>query len=73
MMEQSEDVEYDIHGWHLYFAQKRNVVIVTSNGTDDYLEWKFIPAEISYKSFLEMIESNGKREEGLELKIEFLY
>ena len=55
-MEQKNDVEYDLRGWHLLFEQKRTIVTVTSNGTDDYLEWKFIPAEISYKSLRIMMD-----------------
>lgn len=50
MMEQTENAECEIKGWHLLFQQERKVVIVTNNGTDDYLAWKFIPAQISYDS-----------------------
>lgn len=69
MMEQIDDVEYNLQGWHLYFDQKRKIVTVTSNGTDDYLEYKFIPAEISYKSLQTMMGYNeGNDEEELEIK-----
>lgn len=72
MMEQIDDVEYDLQGWHLHFDQKRKIVTVTSNGTDDYLEYKFIPAEISYKSLQTMMgcneETDDNDEEELEIK-----
>ena len=75
MMEQSDDVEYDIYGWHLCFDQNRSIVTITSNGTDECLEWKFIPAEISYKSFRRMLEYNKETDEDNqddEIEVKFL-
>ena len=65
--------EYYLRGWHLLFEQKRTIVTVTSNGTDDYLEWKFIPAEIIYKSLRTMMDFNkvtdwDKEDDNLEIK-----
>lgn len=68
MMEQLNDVEYDLRGWHLVFDQKRSIVTITSNGTDEHLEWKFIPAEISYKSLRSIVEYD----KDIELQIKFL-
>ena len=76
LMEQKNDVEYDLRGWHLLFEQKRTIVTVTSNGTDDYLEWKFIPAEISYKSLRTMMDFNKGTDwdnEDDDLEIKWLY
>lgn len=72
LMEQAEDVEYDIDGWHLGFDQKRMVVTVTNNGTDEYLKSKFIPAEISYRSLKELMrcdenDNNDERIDGYEI------
>ena len=47
----------------MYFDQNRSIVTITSNGTDECLEWKFIPAEISYKSFRRMLEYNKETDE----------
>lgn len=49
--------------------QKRRVVTVTNNGTDEYLKSKFVPAEISYRSLKELMrcDENDERMDGYEI------
>jgi len=74
MMSQENDVEYDIKGWHMAFDQKRRVVTITDNGTDEFLHVKFIPAEASY-TFLQwsMEEDKSDFEFDEREHVKFLY
>jgi len=67
---ETEDFEYDIQGWHLSFNSARKVVTVTNNHTDNYLDWEFIPAEISYASLINLVEGIVSDSE---LEIRYLY
>lgn len=70
MMEEAENTDYDLGGWHLSFEQDRRIVIITDNGTDESLSCKFVPAEISYDSLKELIDPDDKQE--TELQITYL-
>ena len=62
MMEEAENTDYDLGGWHLSFVQDRRIVIITNNGTDESLFYKFVPAEISYDSLKELINPDNKQD-----------
>ena len=68
MMEESENVECDLGGWHLLFEQDKKTVTVTDNGTDEHLSYKFVPAEISYDSLKALIDPKDKQETELQIK-----
>lgn len=70
-MGSDDDMEMDIQGWHLMFDSKRRCVVVTSNGTDDYLQYKFIPAEIEYDSLRYLMNSNTNKKEAA-MKVRYL-
>lgn len=68
IMEAAENADYDLGGWHLSFAQDRKIVTITDNGTDEYLTHKFCPAEISYDSLKELIDSDDRRDKEFYVK-----
>ena len=70
MMEEADNTDYDLGGWHFLFVQDRKIVIITDNGTDESLSYKFVPAEISYDSLKELINPDNKQE--TELQITYL-
>lgn len=70
MMEAPENIDCDLGGWHLSFEQDRKIVTITSNGTDENLLYKFVPAEISYDSLRYLIDPEDKRE--IECQIKYL-
>lgn len=72
LMNSENDEEIDMQGWHLLFDQKKKWVEVTNNGTDDYLECKFVPAEISYASLIHIMDPSKFGEE-IEFEIRFIY
>lgn len=71
LMNSEKDEEKDIQGWHLLFDQKRKWVVVTNNGTDDYLECKFVPAEISYESLIHIMDPS-KFDEDIDFEMRYL-
>ena len=56
LIESKEDEEFDIEGWHLFFDKKRNWVVITNNGTMDYLKFKFWPAEMSFDTLIHFMD-----------------
>lgn len=72
LMNADKDEETDIQGWHLLFDHIRKWVVVTNNGTDDYLQCKFIPAEISYEWSLIHIMDPGKFDEEINFEMRYL-
>ena len=63
LMDSSYDEETDIGGWHLLFNPKRRWVVVTDNGSDEFLKYKFTPAEIEYDSLIHLMDPAKHNEE----------
>lgn len=63
LMNSSINEEIDIRGWHLFFDQSRGWVVITDNGTDEYLHYKFTPAEIEYDSLIHLMDPVKLNEE----------
>lgn len=68
IMNSNMNADYDYVGWHLHFDAERKWVQITDNGKDKYLSKKFIPAEMSYRTLLSIIN----KEETDDLEIRYL-
>jgi hypothetical protein len=69
--ESKEDEEFDIEGWHLFFDKKRSWVVVTNNGTMEYLKYKFGPAEMSFETLIHLMDPS-KFGEDFEEQVRYL-
>lgn len=47
----------------MFFDQSRGWVVITDNGTDEYLHYKFTPAEIEYDSLIHLMDPVKLNEE----------
>lgn len=63
LMSATDNKEMDILGWHLFFDQKRRLVTITDNGTDESLKANFIPAEIEYESLMYLLDGDRDSED----------
>jgi len=71
LIESKEDEEFDIRGWRLYFDKKQNWVVITDNGTSDYLKTYFVPAGVSFDTLIHFMDPNRFGEE-FEEKVTYL-
>lgn len=63
IMDSGQNHEFDYKGWHLYFDNTRKWVVINSNHTDEGLDWKFYPAEMSYNTLKIMMDPVKNNEE----------